>query len=120
MKARYPNRTRGQWNDALFVYINTFICIRHTPPPPARRVKNQDPSGISISVCDVHAAVFPYFARWCQAFGKVFVYWLGTNLNHMVGVMQRDTAGMLRAGPTPWPPARASLTSRPASSGGRC
>ncbi|OEL29604.1 Cytochrome P450 714C3 [Dichanthelium oligosanthes] len=27
---------------------------------------------------DVHAAVFPYFARWRQAFGKVFVYWLGT------------------------------------------
>ncbi|TKW35810.1 hypothetical protein SEVIR_2G399500v4 [Setaria viridis] len=27
---------------------------------------------------DIHAAVFPYFARWRQAFGKVFVYWLGT------------------------------------------
>ncbi|XP_062220907.1 cytochrome P450 714C2-like [Phragmites australis] len=27
---------------------------------------------------DIHAAVFPYFARWREAFGKVFVYWLGT------------------------------------------
>uniref|UniRef100_A0A0D3FCA2 Cytochrome P450 n=1 Tax=Oryza barthii TaxID=65489 RepID=A0A0D3FCA2_9ORYZ len=27
---------------------------------------------------DIHAAVFPYFARWRRAFGKVFVYWLGT------------------------------------------
>ncbi|KAI4983247.1 hypothetical protein ZWY2020_023739 [Hordeum vulgare] len=26
---------------------------------------------------DIHAAVFPYFARWRAAFGKVFVYWLG-------------------------------------------
>ncbi|KAG2662680.1 cytochrome P450 714D1-like [Panicum virgatum] len=113
----------------------------------------------SSSISDVHAAVFPYFARWRQAFGKVFVYWLGTepflyvadpeflkatttgalgkrwgkpdvfrrdrmpmfgrglvmaegdewarhrniiapafsatNLNHMIGVMQRTTAGML-------------------------
>jgi len=113
----------------------------------------------STSISDVHAAVFPYFARWRHAFGKVFVYWLGTepflyvadpeflkaatagalgkrwgkpdvfrrdrmpmfgrglvmaegdewarhrniiapafsatNLNHMIGVMQRTTAGML-------------------------
>ncbi|XP_051191633.1 cytochrome P450 714C3 [Lolium perenne] len=27
---------------------------------------------------DIHSAVFPYFARWRAAFGKVFVYWLGT------------------------------------------
>jgi cytochrome P450 len=27
---------------------------------------------------DIHGAVFPYFARWRGAFGKVFVYWLGT------------------------------------------
>ncbi|KAG2655113.1 cytochrome P450 714D1-like [Panicum virgatum] len=116
-------------------------------------------SSSSSSISDVHAAVFPYFARWRQAFGKVFVYWLGTepflyvadpeflkvtttgalgkrwgkpdvfrrdrmpmfgrglvmaegdewarhrniiapafsatNLNHMIGVMQRTTAGML-------------------------
>ncbi|CAN6176198.1 unnamed protein product [Urochloa humidicola] len=35
-------------------------------------------SGEPASSCDIHAAVFPYFARWRQAFGKVFVYWLGT------------------------------------------
>ncbi|KAL6591540.1 hypothetical protein ACP70R_050043 [Stipagrostis hirtigluma subsp. patula] len=27
---------------------------------------------------DIHGGVFPYFARWRSAFGKVFVYWLGT------------------------------------------
>jgi hypothetical protein len=27
---------------------------------------------------DIHSAVFPYFSRWRAAFGKVFVYWLGT------------------------------------------
>ncbi|KAK3159526.1 hypothetical protein QOZ80_2AG0151170 [Eleusine coracana subsp. coracana] len=27
---------------------------------------------------DIHGRVFPYFARWRSAFGKVFVYWLGT------------------------------------------
>ncbi|XP_062217865.1 cytokinin hydroxylase-like [Phragmites australis] len=27
---------------------------------------------------DIHGGVFPYFARWRGAFGKVFVYWLGT------------------------------------------
>ncbi|PAN09047.1 hypothetical protein PAHAL_1G454700 [Panicum hallii] len=117
------------------------------------------PASPSSTISDVHAAVFPYFARWRQAFGKVFVYWLGTepflyvadpdflkaatagalgkrwgkpdvfrrdrmpmfgrglvmaegdewarhrniiapafsatNLNHMIGVMQRTTAGML-------------------------
>ena len=39
------------------------------------------PASSSSSISDVHAAVFPYFARWRQAFGKVFVYWLGTNRN---------------------------------------
>ncbi|KAJ4778419.1 Cytochrome P450 [Rhynchospora pubera] len=27
---------------------------------------------------DIHAAVFPYFARWRKSFGNIFVYWLGT------------------------------------------
>jgi cytochrome P450 len=27
---------------------------------------------------DIHGSVFPYFARWQRVFGKVFVYWLGT------------------------------------------
>ncbi|XP_072994983.1 cytokinin hydroxylase [Typha latifolia] len=32
-------------------------------------------SGISH---DIHSSVFPYFARWRKSFGKIFVYWLGT------------------------------------------
>ncbi|XVE64235.1 hypothetical protein DITRI_Ditri07aG0084900 [Diplodiscus trichospermus] len=27
---------------------------------------------------DIHSTVFPYFARWQKAHGKVFIYWLGT------------------------------------------
>ncbi|XP_031275408.1 cytokinin hydroxylase-like [Pistacia vera] len=27
---------------------------------------------------DIHSALFPYFARWQQSYGKVFIYWLGT------------------------------------------
>ncbi|KAI4351729.1 hypothetical protein L6164_006054 [Bauhinia variegata] len=27
---------------------------------------------------DIHSSVFPYFSRWQNSHGKVFVYWLGT------------------------------------------
>ncbi|KAK1289999.1 hypothetical protein QJS10_CPB18g01571 [Acorus calamus] len=27
---------------------------------------------------DIHSLVFPYFSRWCKSYGKVFIYWLGT------------------------------------------
>ncbi|WOK92788.1 cytokinin hydroxylase-like [Canna indica] len=27
---------------------------------------------------DIHSSVFPYFSRWRNAYGKTFVYWLGT------------------------------------------
>ncbi|XP_066328890.1 cytokinin hydroxylase-like [Miscanthus floridulus] len=37
------------------------------------------PSSSSAAVSsDIHGAVFPYFVRWRESFGKVFVYWLGT------------------------------------------
>ncbi|KAK8521280.1 hypothetical protein V6N13_077400 [Hibiscus sabdariffa] len=32
-------------------------------------------SGISH---DIHSIVFPYFARWQKCYGKLFIYWLGT------------------------------------------
>ncbi|KAL4347940.1 hypothetical protein GQ457_17G025340 [Hibiscus cannabinus] len=32
-------------------------------------------SGISH---DIHSTVFPYFARWQKSYGKLFIYWLGT------------------------------------------
>ncbi|GMJ06523.1 cytochrome P450, family 715, subfamily A, polypeptide 1 [Hibiscus trionum] len=32
-------------------------------------------SGISH---DIHSIVFPYFARWQKSYGKLFIYWLGT------------------------------------------
>ncbi|MCL7021928.1 hypothetical protein MKW94_020052 [Papaver nudicaule] len=27
---------------------------------------------------DIHSIVFPYFSRWSKLYGKVFIYWLGT------------------------------------------
>ncbi|KAI3975192.1 hypothetical protein MKX01_020593 [Papaver californicum] len=27
---------------------------------------------------DIHSIVFPYFSRWSRLYGKVFIYWLGT------------------------------------------
>ncbi|KAK9147521.1 hypothetical protein Scep_006278 [Stephania cephalantha] len=27
---------------------------------------------------DIHSSVFPYFASWSKSYGKVFMYWLGT------------------------------------------
>ncbi|XP_020592846.1 cytokinin hydroxylase-like [Phalaenopsis equestris] len=27
---------------------------------------------------DIHATAFPYFAKWRKTYGKVFIYWLGT------------------------------------------
>ncbi|PRQ60107.1 putative cytochrome P450 [Rosa chinensis] len=35
------------------------------------------PSSNSITH-DIHSTLFPYFARWQKAYGKMFVYWLGT------------------------------------------
>ncbi|CAL4967736.1 unnamed protein product [Urochloa decumbens] len=59
------------------------------PPPPPPSSSDED---------GTHAAVFPYFARWRQAFGKVFVYWLGTEPFLYVadpGFLKSATAGAL-------------------------
>ncbi|KAM0931594.1 hypothetical protein ACQ4PT_000205 [Festuca glaucescens] len=39
---------------------------------------SEPPAASGVVSSDIHGAVFPYFARWRAAFGKVFVYWLGT------------------------------------------
>uniref|UniRef100_A0A0E0K741 Cytochrome P450 n=1 Tax=Oryza punctata TaxID=4537 RepID=A0A0E0K741_ORYPU len=44
----------------------------------ASSLASNDQSIVKHGDGDIHAAVFPYFARWRRAFGKVFVYWLGT------------------------------------------
>ncbi|CAL5056559.1 unnamed protein product [Urochloa decumbens] len=59
------------------------------PPPPPSSSSDED---------GTHAAVFPYFARWRQSFGKVFVYWLGTEPFLYVadpGFLKSATAGAL-------------------------
>ncbi|VFQ77593.1 unnamed protein product [Cuscuta campestris] len=34
--------------------------------------------GVGIITHDIHSLVSPYFARWQKLYGKVFIYWLGT------------------------------------------
>ncbi|CAA6655596.1 unnamed protein product [Spirodela intermedia] len=36
------------------------------------------PTGQSMITHDIHSAVFPFFSRWRESYGKVFVYWMGT------------------------------------------
>ncbi|XP_031251286.1 cytokinin hydroxylase-like [Pistacia vera] len=42
--------------------------------------KNRSNSSVGCSRIshDIHSTLFPYFARWQQSYGKVFIYWLGT------------------------------------------
>ncbi|KAI0500584.1 hypothetical protein KFK09_018798 [Dendrobium nobile] len=40
-----------------------------------RKVDRSNSFGISHNI---HSTVFPYFATWRKIFGKVFIYWLGT------------------------------------------
>ncbi|KAM1446032.1 hypothetical protein ACFX2I_041986 [Malus domestica] len=42
-----------------------------------RKKENINLKSSSISH-DIHSTLFPFFARWHNSFGKMFVYWLGT------------------------------------------
>lgn len=46
--------------------------------PESKSIIGDNASPPSLISHDIHAAVFPYFARWQKAHGKVFIYWLGT------------------------------------------
>ncbi|MBA0730157.1 hypothetical protein Golax_023315 [Gossypium laxum] len=35
-------------------------------------------SSLNVVSHDIHSTVFPYFARWQKSYGKLFIYWLGT------------------------------------------
>ncbi|XP_034711606.1 cytokinin hydroxylase [Vitis riparia] len=56
-------------------------------PPPSfplgnidemKKDKRSSSSGYSGISHDIHSTVFPYFSRWTKSYGKVFIYWLGT------------------------------------------
>ncbi|TKY45162.1 Cytochrome P450 714B1 [Spatholobus suberectus] len=57
-------------------------------PPPSfplgniqeMKKKNSVSSSLGSSnlIHDIHSTVFPYFSRWQNSHGKVFIYWLGT------------------------------------------
>ncbi|KAK1283565.1 hypothetical protein QJS10_CPB21g00451 [Acorus calamus] len=39
----------------------------------------RDPSEDRLDIShDIHSIVFPHFAQWRKLYGKVFIYWLGT------------------------------------------
>ncbi|XP_044468934.1 cytokinin hydroxylase-like [Mangifera indica] len=46
-----------------------------------KKTKSDDSSSLGSSSStishDIHSVLFPYFARWQQSYGKVFIYWLG-------------------------------------------
>ncbi|KAK8482339.1 hypothetical protein V6N13_060259 [Hibiscus sabdariffa] len=45
-----------------------------------KNCKNADDSSLGFSGIshDIHSTTFPYFAKWQETHGKVFIYWLGT------------------------------------------
>ncbi|XP_057761093.1 cytokinin hydroxylase [Arachis stenosperma] len=42
------------------------------------RLNSSSTLNSSTTTHDIHATVFPYFSRWQNSHGKVFIYWLGT------------------------------------------
>ncbi|KAE8733917.1 subtilase family protein [Hibiscus syriacus] len=47
---------------------------------------------------DIHRTVFPYFARWQKSYGKLFIYWLGTEPFLYVGeaeFLRKMSSGVL-------------------------
>ncbi|KAL5567990.1 hypothetical protein UlMin_024565 [Ulmus minor] len=71
--------------------IQAFLKLKRNGfggPPPSfplgnisemkrKRIVANQPSMNKISH-NIHSIVFPFFARWQKIYGKVFVYWLGT------------------------------------------
>ncbi|KAI3757644.1 hypothetical protein L6452_05187 [Arctium lappa] len=43
----------------------------------AKKIESSSSSSLTVSN-DIHSSVFPYFAQWQKSYGKVFMYWLGT------------------------------------------
>ncbi|ONK79651.1 uncharacterized protein A4U43_C01F8540 [Asparagus officinalis] len=44
----------------------------------SKRLKETSASSLNSVTHDIHSIVFPYFALWRKTYGKVFIYWLGT------------------------------------------
>ncbi|KAL9324085.1 hypothetical protein ACSQ67_008942 [Phaseolus vulgaris] len=71
--------------------IQTHLKLKRSGfggPPPTfplgniREMKNNNSLSSSLLSSnlthDIHSTVFPYFSRWQNSHGKVFIYWLGT------------------------------------------
>lgn len=72
-----PAATRRRLRKAGFQGPAPSFPLGNLPEITATLSQRKPPAAAGVS-SDIHGAVFPYFARWREAFGKVFVYWLGT------------------------------------------
>ncbi|KAK7380313.1 hypothetical protein VNO78_32821 [Psophocarpus tetragonolobus] len=79
--------TFSWWVSPVLKHLKLQRCGFGGPPPsfplgniPEMKKKNSVSSSLGSSkhTHDIHSSVFPYFSRWQNSHGKVFIYWLGT------------------------------------------
>ncbi|KAK7270858.1 hypothetical protein RJT34_26341 [Clitoria ternatea] len=79
--------TFSWWVSPIQKHLKLRRCGFGGPPPSFPlgniqeiKMKNSVNSshGSSNLTHDIHSTVFPYFSRWQNSHGKVFIYWLGT------------------------------------------
>ncbi|KAG9441240.1 hypothetical protein H6P81_017094 [Aristolochia fimbriata] len=64
----------------VFPLGNIKEMIKNRPRKTMKGTLNDESSEyLSLNIShDIHSTVFPFFSQWRQRYGKVFVYWLGT------------------------------------------
>ncbi|KAK7315051.1 hypothetical protein VNO77_33583 [Canavalia gladiata] len=79
--------TFSWWVSPITKYLKLKRCGFGGPNPSfplgnIQEIKNKNTvtssHGSSNLTHDIHSTVFPYFCRWQNSHGKVFIYWLGT------------------------------------------
>ncbi|XP_073128366.1 cytokinin hydroxylase [Henckelia pumila] len=79
-------RLMFSWYILPYLAYRKFVSNGFSGPKPSfpmgnlndMRKKKDSISPSSKISNDIHSTVFPYFVEWQKLFGKVFVYWLGT------------------------------------------
>ncbi|KAG2384788.1 hypothetical protein LR48_Vigan10g099300 [Vigna angularis] len=82
--------TFSWWISPIYTHLKLKRCGFGGPPPtfPLGNIQEMKKKNTVTSVTssllpsnpthDIHSTVFPYFSRWQNSHGKVFIYWLGT------------------------------------------
>ncbi|XP_015941339.1 cytokinin hydroxylase [Arachis duranensis] len=76
--------TYAWWVSPFLTHNKLKRCgfVGPNPSFPLGNIKemknNKNIKSSSASTHDIHSQVFPYFSFWQKSYGKVFVYWLGT------------------------------------------